>query len=236
MAEFRAFNGSVLKIYYFIGRLNPPHIGHIKALEKMIEAANADGSTPLILLGSGPGGERTMDNPVPFETKEQFLRHILPHLSFTVRNMKNPFHDVPQWYSDVLTHVSPPESIQFIRFAGDKGENATKFSSLEKGLEKLGANITAGTVAIPPVESNSAEEMSATIVRQHAYRCYLSDKGEGGFRSFESRFGNFYGEFSGQIYKDILFPILELSDEEIVSYIDTKKLPKSGTKKGKSKK
>jgi hypothetical protein len=235
MAEFRAFNGSALKIYYFIGRLNPPHIGHIKALEKMIETANADGSTPLILLGSGPGGERTMDNPVPFETKEQFLRHILPHLSFTVRNMKNPFHDVPQWYSDVLTHVSPPESVQFIRFAGDKGENATKFSSLEKGLEKLGANITAGTVAIPPVVSNSAEEMSATIVRQHAYRCYLSDKG-GGFREFEARFGHFYGEFTGQIYKDILYPVLELSDEEIVSYVETKKLPKTGTKKGKSKK
>jgi hypothetical protein len=236
MAEFRAFKGSVLKIYYFIGRLNPPHIGHIKALEKMIEAANADGSTPLILLGSGPGGERTMDNPVPFETKEQFLRHRLGGLSFTVRSMKNAYQDVPQWYSDVLTHVSPPGSVEFIRFAGDKGENATKFSSLEKGLEKLGPNVTAGTVAIPPVESNSAEEMSATIVRQHAYRCYLSDKGEGGFRGFEARFGHFYGEFSGQIYKDILFPVLELSDAEIASYIETKQLPKSGTKKSKSKK
>jgi hypothetical protein len=177
-----------------------------------------------------------MDNPVPFETKEQFLRHRLSGLSFTVRSMKNAYHDVPQWYSDVLTHVSPPGSVEFIRFAGDKGENATKFSSLEKGLEKLGPNVTAGTVAIPPIESNSAEEMSATIVRQHAYRCYLSDKGEGGFREFEARFGHFYGEFSGQIYKDILFPVLELSDAEISSYIETKQLPKSGTKKSKSKK
>jgi hypothetical protein len=163
-----------------------------------------------------------MDNPVPFETKEQFIRHMLRGLTFTVRSMKNAYQDVPQWYSDVLTHVPPPSSVEFIRFAGDKGENASKFSSLERGLEKLGANITAGTVAIPPVESNGAEEMSATIVRQHAYRCYLSDKEEG-FRGFEERFGHFYGEFTGQIYKDILYPVLE-------------KLPKSGTKKVKSKK
>ena len=230
MAEFR-FSGSTLKIYYFIGRLNPPHTGHIAALRSMISAANADGSEPLILLGSGPnGGERTMDNPVPFETKEQFLRYILPGLTFTVRRITSQVADVVQWYTDVLTHVPAPHSVEFIRFAGDKGDNASKLSFIDTGLKKLGPNITAGTIAIPPIASNGAEEMSATIVRQHAYRCYLADKGGGGFSEFQSRFGHFYGDYCGQIYKDIIFPVLELSDAHIAEYIETKKLPK-GTKK-----
>jgi len=235
MAEFRAFHGPVLKIYYFIGRLNPPHIGHIAALRSMITAANADGSEPLILLGSGPnGGERTMDNPIPFETKEQFLRYILQGLSFTVRRLNSPVGDVTQWYTDVLTHSPSHESVQFIRFAGDKDDNATKLSFIDKSLVKLGSNVKAGTIAIPPVESNGAAEMSATIVRQHAYRCYLMDRGESGFRGFLERFGHFYGDYTGQIYKDILFPVLELSDEAIVAYIETKKLPKAKSKSKKS--
>ena len=227
MAEFK-FSGSTLKIYYFIGRLNPPHSGHIGALKAMITAANADGSEPLILLGSGPnGGERTMDNPVPFETKEQFLRYILPGLTFTVRRITNQVADVVQWYTDVLTHVPTPHAVEFIRFAGNKDDNATKLSFIDTSLKKLGPNVTAGTVAIPPIESNSgAEEMSATIVRQHAYRCYLADKGGGGFRDFRERFGHFYGDYCGQVYKDIVFPVLDLPDADVVSYIETKKLPK----------
>jgi len=39
----------------------------------MIERANAESSIPLILIGSGPKGERTMDNPVTFDTKCEFL-------------------------------------------------------------------------------------------------------------------------------------------------------------------
>jgi hypothetical protein len=87
--------------------------------------------------------------------------------------------------------------------------------------------VTAGTVAIPPIESNSgAEEMSATIVRHHAYRCYLADKGGGGFRDFQEKFGHFYGDYCGQVYKDIVFPVLDLPDSDVVAYIETKKLPK----------
>jgi hypothetical protein len=194
----------------------------------MITAANADGSEPLILLGSGPnGGERTMDNPVPFETKEQFLRYILPGLTFTVRRITNQVADVVQWYTDVLTHVPTPRAVEFIRFAGNKDDNATKLSFIDTSLKKLGPNVTAGTVAIPPIESNSgAEEMSATIVRHHAYRCYLADKGGGGFRDFQERFGHFYGDYCGQVYKDIVFPVLDVPDSDVEVYIETKKLPK----------
>jgi len=232
MAEFKAFGGPVLKIYFFIGRLNPPHMRHIHALAQMIQEANADGSTPLILLGNGPGGERTLDNPIPFETKQTFLRHILPGLTFELRSMKNAYQDVPQWYTDVVSHLKgPPESVEFIQFAGDKGENASKFDRLYEALEKLGANIKAGSRPIPPMASNNGgTEMSATIVRQHAYRCFVEDRGTNGFKAFESRFAGFYGEFTGQMYKDICFPAIELSDEDIMTYVETKKLPKGKSK------
>ncbi len=231
--DFKLFTGSNLKIYYFIGRLNPPHKGHIKALQSMIQMANEDGSEPLILLGSGPnGGERTLENPVPFETKEQFLRAYMPRLKFTVRRMANAYQDVPQWYSDVLSHIKTPTTVEFIRFAGDKGNNVSKFSSLETQLVSMGENISSRTQPVPALESNASrgaasEDMSATIVRRYAYAEYLKDRGQGGLEGFGAKYSEFYGDYTAQIYKDIVFPALLLSDDEIRTYIDTKKLPKS---------
>ena len=44
--------GKTKKLFYFIGRLNPPHNGHIAALKKLVHMANKENSVPLILLGS----------------------------------------------------------------------------------------------------------------------------------------------------------------------------------------
>jgi nicotinic acid mononucleotide adenylyltransferase len=65
--------GNQVKFFYFIGRLNPPHNGHIKALETLVEMAKRENSVALILLGSGPKRERTLDNPITFELKKQFI-------------------------------------------------------------------------------------------------------------------------------------------------------------------
>ena len=43
-----------ISFFYFIGRLNPPHNGHIAALHSLIIMARGDHSFPLILLGNGP--------------------------------------------------------------------------------------------------------------------------------------------------------------------------------------
>jgi hypothetical protein len=58
-------------LYYFIGRLNPPHSGHIAALTKLVKTANQNHSIPLILLGSGPKGVKTLDNPISFQLKKK---------------------------------------------------------------------------------------------------------------------------------------------------------------------
>ena len=226
-----------LNIFYFIGRLNPPHLGHIHALTQMIETANAHNSVALILLGSGPKGERTLENPVPFETKEEFLKFILPpHLQYTIRRLTNPSADVTQWYENVLSHIEYPSQVEFVRFAGDKGNNATKFLSLDDYFRSLHVRSKSTTVAIPPVMSASTE-MSATIVRRDAYTAYVNgkDQGRDGYPLFRDQYYDFYDKFCEQIYREIVEPATNLSREEIIAYIQDKTMPKKGKGKGKSK-
>ena len=227
-----------LKVYYFIGRLNPPHPGHIETLIQMIQYANADNSVPLIILGSGPKRERTMDNPIPFETKEAFLRYILPRgLKYEIRQMTTGLADVELWYQSILSHIKPPSCVEFIRFAGDKGDNATKLSYMDTHLGKL-PKCSARTFPIPPVMANASTELSATAVRKFAYKSHLDElnKGKNGFAAFEAKYGGFYKEFTRNIYSDILFPVLEASPKDIETYLSTSKMPsKSKTKKNASK-
>jgi hypothetical protein len=226
-----------LNIFYFIGRLNPPHPGHIHALTQMIETANAHNSVALILLGSGPKGERTLENPVPFETKEEFLKFILPpHLQYTIRRLTNPSADVTQWYENVLSHIEYPSQVEFVRFAGDKGDNATKFLSLDDYFRSLHVRSKSTTVAIPPVMSASTE-MSATIVRRDAYTAYVNgkDQGRDGYPLFRDQYYDFYDNFCEQMYREIVEPATNLSREEIIAYIQDKTMPKKSKGKSKSK-
>jgi hypothetical protein len=227
-----------LKIYYFIGRLNPPHPGHIKALIQMIEIANADNSVALIILGSGPKRERTMDNPIPYETKEAFLRYILPRgLKYFIMQMTTGLADVEQWHQSVLTHIPPPSCVEFIRFAGDKGDNATKLKYMDTHLMKK-SNCKAGTIAIPPLMANSSTEMSATEVRKTAYKAHLDEllTGSNGFEDFHKKYGKFYKEFTRNIYMDIIMPALEASPDQFDAYIKTTKMPSKSKTKSKTKK
>jgi hypothetical protein len=226
-----------LKIYYFIGRLNPPHPGHIAALIQMIERANADNSVALIILGSGPKRERTMDNPIPYETKEAFLRYILPkRLKYSIMQMTTGLADVEQWYQAVLSHITPPTCVEFIRFAGDKGNNATKLQYMDTHLSRI-PKCTSGTIAIPPLMANASTEMSATEVRKTAYKAHLDQLRTGidGYEVFRAKYSGFYKEFTRNIYNDILMPVLEASPEDIDMYIQTSKMPSKAKSKSKAK-
>ena len=226
-----------LKIFYFIGRLNPPHEGHIRALIQMIERANAESSVALILIGSGPKGERTMDNPVTFETKCEFLKYIIPpHLKYSIRPLKNPMLDVEQWFHNVMTHIELPTRVSFIRFAGDKGDNATKFKHMDKHFESLYTKSESHTIALPPIMVSASKEMSATIVRKDAYKSLLKGGPEEGYHIFRGIYGEFYREFTGQIYREIIEIVQSINPSDIAEYIETSTLPKKKQSKSKSKK
>ena len=75
-----------ISFFYFIGRLNPPHNGHIAALHSLIIMARDDNSFPLILLGNGPQSKscskdqqttNKLDNPIDFELKKEFIQYKL---------------------------------------------------------------------------------------------------------------------------------------------------------------
>ena len=70
----------VVNVKIVIGRTNPPHAGHIKLMADAIQDAHtAPGSIKcaLILLGNGPEGQRTNEDPIDHDTKSAFLRKKL---------------------------------------------------------------------------------------------------------------------------------------------------------------
>jgi hypothetical protein len=241
------------KFFYFIGRLNPPHNGHIKALEQLVRMANNQGSIPLILLGSGPRGERTMDNPITFETKEAFIRSVLQG-EYIIKKMDNPAKNVSDYIREGLEESGDTlqniDEITIIHIAGGKDEDATKLSFALKSAEKTarelvpGATIEAGVETIDAASTDSGEAMSATKVRKDAYRTVLDGSG---FDGWPEQYKQFYGPNAEQIYNEILFPLNSMSNEErttvISNYINPsindkpndKKRKRGGTKRRKRK-
>jgi nicotinamide mononucleotide adenylyltransferase len=229
------------KFFYFIGRLNPPHNGHIKALEQLVRMANAQGSIPLILLGSGPRGERTMDNPITFETKEQFIRSVLPG-EYIIKKMDNPAKNVSEYIREGLEEsgdrLQNIDEITIKHIAGGKDEDATKLSFALKSAEKTarelvpGASIEAGVETIDAAPTDSGEAMSATKVRKDAYRTVLDGSG---FEGWAQRYRYFYGPDSEEIYDEILFPLHNIPEDDrinvINNYIENGILPQVSKKR-----
>ena len=96
-----------LKVFYFLGRLNPPHKGHIQALVDMITLAHAHSPIPpLIILGSGPKQERTLNNPIPYDLKEEFIRTMLESklpagTRFEIRQLKSTWQEETlNWFKE----------------------------------------------------------------------------------------------------------------------------------------
>jgi glycosyltransferase involved in cell wall biosynthesis len=236
---------------YFIGRLNPPHKGHISALVALIDAAKEKGAVPLILLGSGPGKVRTMDNPINFETKKDFITTKLGQLGFEentdyiIKEMTNPARDVAEYVAEGLENADiKPDNIQITHVAGDKGDDA------EKLMFALNAGVNTAEIMMPNVPvsknvaaitavaaSNAGPAMSATIVRKDAYRSLIDGTG---YEGWFAKYGDFYGTNAEAIYNAILYPLNSIPEEDkrdvIINYIENDTLPNAKkTKKAKAK-
>lgn len=237
---------------YFIGRLNPPHNGHIRALVSLIEAAKEKGSVPLILLGSGPGKARTMDNPIDFETKKQFIVDKLAseygfeeNTDYIIKEMTNPAANVAEYvYKGLETSGTDLTKIEITHVAGDKGDDAEKLmfalNAAVKAAERAMPNVpvSKNVAAITAVAaSNAGPAMSATIVRKDAYRSLIDGSG---FEGWLDKYGEFYGTNAEAIYKAILYPLNNIPEEEkndiVVNYLENDTLPVAKKiKRGKAK-
>jgi len=228
------FDPTRLVIYFFIGRMNPPHPGHEAVLKQMIALASSERSIPLVLVGSGPNrGERTLNDPLTFTTKRRVLQHRLSGGLCEIREKTEPIRDVIEWAHEVVRNRGIPESIEFKLVAGDKDGNATKLDwihkSIMKQMESTSIPCRSSTIAIP-AQKMEGVEMSATRVRQDALKALL---GDGSF----DKYTGYYGPHTPNVYGEIVEVASILAKEDIIHYIETGDLKKSKSKsKSKSKK
>lgn len=222
-------------IYFFIGRLNPPHIGHEGALRELIRLAVEEHSIPLILLGSGPNkGEKTLDDPLTFLTKKKVLQYRLAGQLCEIREKTNPLTDVMDWTKEVIRNMTvQPTEVIYKLVVGNKNDNATKLDWVHKNLVKetvkLGLNSSSETIAIDAIEFKGIK-MSATKVRQDALKHTEEE--------FVQIHGGFYGPHTVNVHGEITEIAKEVGDRGVAHYIDTGEIykPPKGTRKKKSNK
>jgi hypothetical protein len=182
-----------LKVYYFIGRLNPPHPGHIETLRNLIDTAKTNGGLfqVVILLGSGPnGGVQTLNDPLPFRLKRKVVIDLLrvngvPDIDQLLRSDKVTIEEMgkaARQISDTIIKIIKINEtiidIETVRFSGDKDEDMEKLSWIEKSIANSLSpiEITTNVVGIAAVENEDlGTAMSATSVRNYALESYLSE-------------------------------------------------------------
>lgn len=225
--------------YYFIGRLNPPHAGHIAALQETIDLAKENNSKALILLGSGPTfkdgrDRRTMDDPITFETKKAFVVSQIQGVEGTdyiIKEMINAFKDVPKYIAEELEKTLPLDNIQKIsinHIAGGKDADATKLKPIlgyatTSAQSKIpGAQILTDTVVTGPLPSGY---MSATNTRKAVFTAYklytelpknpsqTKTAVELAYEQWPQKYKDFYGPKSEQIFYEILYPVLQIPED-----------------------
>jgi hypothetical protein len=220
------FGRGKLTIYFFIGRMNPPHAGHEASLRQLMEMAMGEHSIPLILAGSGPKGERTLDNPLSFITKQRVLKYRLSGSLCEIREKTNPVGDVLNWAEEIMRNTGQTV-VEFKLVTGDKGENATKLSgilnSIVKYAQKKGIDAKGSSVAIRAVSTNGVE-MSATQVRKDALKAYVSGDG-----SFHAKYSGYYGPHTENVFGEIVQIASAMPQSQVVEYISTGELSKSPT-------
>jgi nicotinamide mononucleotide adenylyltransferase len=228
------FGRGKLTIYFFIGRMNPPHAGHEAALRQLMEMAMSERCIPLILAGSGPnGGERTLDNPLTFVTKQRVLKYRLAGSLCEIREKTNPIGDVLNWMDEIMRNTGQTQ-VEFKLVTGDKGENATKLDgilqAIVKAAQKKGVAATGRSVAIRAV-SEAGVEMSATQVRKDALKALITGDG-----SFHAKYSGYYGPQTENVFGEIAQIATSMPQGQVVEYIATGELPKKSKSKTSKKK
>jgi len=221
-----------LHLYYFVGRLNPPHGGHIATLRHMLEEARKRGGRAIIILGSGPyGGLKTMDDPIPFELKREFLERELSEFAglFEIVKRDNDVEQITEWSKKIISELGQPQHISFIQYAGNKDDNSTKLSYINSILMTkgavFGARITTDIVSQKAVASNRGTDMSATTVRKDAYRSKLAEDPGSFFEKYKPLYKQLIETMYAAIIDGTRDGATEASDSDIQQYIDNGTLP-----------
>jgi hypothetical protein len=194
------------KLFYFIGRTNPPQEGHIDNLEQLVLTAYENGEKAFIFLSNGPKGKFD-DNPLPFGVKEAIIRkHLTERLKgrgienpdnlFEIINTQKP---IDRLY--VESELRLPD-LTLYHFAGDKDDDTTKLNYVETSIKKKFPehkdNIKLVTVSVVPTKRGDGEPMSGTTVRDFARSNNQAD--------FQREYGLFYRDNTETVFDYIRNP------------------------------
>jgi len=245
----------IINVYYFIGRLNPPHQGHITALMELIKRAILDNlDNPnykiIILLGSGPKKLRSLDNPLPFLTKKEFITYKLkteiasdPNLmrfldnfdfdrNVEILEMNSASQQITEITSEFLSVSDLIQEINMYRFSGAKDGDDKKLNFIEESIMKIlneyKSILSTEVISVNPViNEDEREAMSATEVRLSILKGFLENDID--------RYFDIYTDFYGSIYT----PKIAREIADVTQIEGSKKvqdyITKKGTKKGGSK-
>jgi len=231
------------QFYFFIGRTTPPHFGHIHVLRETIELARASKTCALFLLGNGPGGVRTRENPVEHDTKSAFIAHKLKKLGynegsdFVIEMMRQPPNrQVEAFVRERIAGAgadAAPDHISIFQVAGGKDDDTTKHEfvrtstcgNLQKEYNEK-PEFYCGVITIDAVSGGVSESgveisaMSATKVRNKAVDCYVRAKGDEdtAFADWVREFPFYDGDDkTRELSRDIFNQIIQYKDTEVKS-------------------
>jgi hypothetical protein len=245
----------IVRIYYFIGRLNPPHDGHIKTLSQLIQTAmDQNPDNPhykiIILLGSGPKKGNILDNPLSFATKKDFIEAKLKELfpdnppnfifdqNVEILEMANAPQQIAKITQTTLPLVSNLiEEINMYRFSGAKDGDDEKLNWIETTLRKIlleyASVLTTKVVPVIPITDETGENaVSATDIRVDILKGILTGDPFKNLPKYISR--NVYDlQFGERIFNEIAVVANEKGTEAIENYIKQKS-KKGGSRKTKT--
>ena len=202
-----------------------------------MNVANSTNSIPLILLGSGPKGERTLDNPIPFDIKEQFIRSVLQG-DYIIEQMTNPAQNISNYIRKGLQSIGENISnIEINHIAGGKDEDTTKLAFALQSASKTARSmvpedveVTTGVTAIEAEPTDGDVAMSATKVRKDTYKTLIDGSG---FNGWPQEYKDFYGEMAPEIYEQILEPDRNTDLTGLSHYIEYGEMLKPSKRKRK---
>jgi len=234
--------GGSVNMSYIIGRMNPPHEGHVFLISEMIHQCRYAGSRPLILLGNGPSKGNPMDDPLPFHVKRDIIIYKLrergiPDMEYTiVEKGSSPIRNIIDFAGDIR-HIDNIKITYFVGRKPPKNEGDPDDTEkmdwinpyLVEHFHEMPYEI--GKVIIPAISTGKAL-MSGTIVRESVYKTHLDVlegriSPESGFMHWISSYpeiSRFYGEaFAPHVHAGILHSVQHTNPvEKIEAYLSPK--------------
>ena len=157
------------KAYFYLGKFQPFHNGHLSVLMEMLDKAKKDGAEVYLFSTLGTDIKRPLEPHI----KSMLIQHMLdtnPQLSDTVKKYPKvnyiQIKDAPSCY----IYLQKKHFTEVVHFAGsDRAEQYQKMILNLKQSEFLSSSLNIDVVSSGVDRTTNSDNISGTKVRQLAY-------------------------------------------------------------------